>query len=118
LRNDTLIRYSSFTQIFIVTRHNIGLKCYIRYVAETLSLVMTSGLQCTYDVLQKHIIAITSAQKHDQRHRGRLYYRRINRMSRLSPQTERYTRIAALYFIFTHFLHISFGFADFREFFI
>jgi hypothetical protein len=32
----------------------------IRY--KTLLLVMTSGFQCTYDVLQKHIIAITSAQ--------------------------------------------------------
>jgi hypothetical protein len=58
----------------------------------------------------------------------RLCYRRINRMSRLSPQTERcnyiaslrslYTRTAALYLSFTLFLLILFGFTDFREFFI
>jgi hypothetical protein len=68
-----------------------------------------------YANLIKLIIAITLAHKHDQRHRGRLYYRRINRVCRLSPQTERckyiaslrslYTRTAALYLIFTHFFY-------------
>jgi hypothetical protein len=37
------------------------------------------------------------SSKHDQQHRGRLYYRRVNRTCRLFPQTERWKHIASLH---------------------
>jgi hypothetical protein len=70
-----------------------------------------------YANLIKRIVAITSAHKHDQQHRGRLYYRRINRMSRLFPQTERCKYIESLhaysYVILDFFLLILFCFYRF-----